>query len=268
MPPDRTSTAFIRQKVAKEARRRKRLRLVPCVVSVCHGQNSVRCVSGGFVETTPPPLPVASRSFLEFRGSGREYFGIWIVNLVLSIITLGIYIPWARVRTRRYFYRNTLLDGHSFDYLADPKRLLIGYLIIGAFFISYSIAGNIDPFVALRRRRVLRRRLPLALLQVRCAFSRPTPPTAISASASTAPSEAPTPPILAGRSSPSPPSACLALWPSSSKTNTSLTISPSAHSAPNSADAPASFLASSTPSASRSSFSLVSSSPASQSWPR
>ena len=88
-------------------------------------------------------------SSLEFRGSGREYFGIWIVNLVLSIVTLGIYIPWARVRTRRYFYRNTLLDGHSFDYLADPKRLLIGYLIIGAFFISYSIAGTIDPFVAL-----------------------------------------------------------------------------------------------------------------------
>ena len=100
------------------------------------------------METTPPPLPVASRSFLEFRGSGREYFGIWIVNLVLSIITLGIYIPWARVRTRRYFYRNTLLDGHSFDYLADPKRLLIGYVIIGAFFVSYSIAGTIDPFVA------------------------------------------------------------------------------------------------------------------------
>ena len=101
------------------------------------------------METTPPPLPVASRPSLEFRGSGREYFGIWIVNLVLSIVTLGIYIPWARVRTRRYFYRNTLLDGHSFDYLADPKRLLIGYLIIGAFFISYSIAGSIDPFVAL-----------------------------------------------------------------------------------------------------------------------
>ena len=97
------------------------------------------------METTPPPLPVASRSFLEFRGSGREYFGIWIVNLVLSIATLGIYIPWARVRTRRYFYRNTLLDGHSFDYLADPKRLLIGYLIVGVFFILYSISDIIHP---------------------------------------------------------------------------------------------------------------------------
>jgi uncharacterized membrane protein YjgN (DUF898 family) len=101
------------------------------------------------VEATPPPLPVASRSFLEFRGRGREYFGIWIVNLVLSIVTLGIYIPWARVRTRRYFYRNTLLDGHSFDYLANPKRLLIGYLIVGAFFVLYTIAGTIDPSVAL-----------------------------------------------------------------------------------------------------------------------
>ncbi len=101
------------------------------------------------MKTTPPPLPAVSRSFLEFRGSGREYFGIWIVNLVLSIITLGIYIPWARVRTRRSFYRNTLLDGHSFDYLADPKRLLIGYLIVGVFFILYSISDIIHPLVAL-----------------------------------------------------------------------------------------------------------------------
>jgi uncharacterized membrane protein YjgN (DUF898 family) len=101
------------------------------------------------VKATPPPLPVVSRSVLEFRGSGREYFGIWIVNLVLTIITLGIYFPWARVRTRRYFYRNTLLDGHSFDYLADPKRLLIGYLIVGAFFVLYSISDIIHPFVAL-----------------------------------------------------------------------------------------------------------------------
>ena len=42
-----------------------------------------------------------------------------------------------------------MLDGHSFDYLADPKRLLIGYLIIGAFFVLYTIAGNIDASVAL-----------------------------------------------------------------------------------------------------------------------
>lgn len=95
------------------------------------------------------PALAGSAKPLEFRGTGREYFGIWIVNLLLSIVTLGFYIPWARVRTRRYFHRNTLLDGHSFDYVADPKRLLIGYLIVGAFFILYVGSGTINPLLAL-----------------------------------------------------------------------------------------------------------------------
>jgi len=33
-----------------------------------------------------------------FHGTGREYFKIWIVNLVLTIATLGIYAAWAKVR--------------------------------------------------------------------------------------------------------------------------------------------------------------------------
>lgn len=96
-----------------------------------------------------PPLPAdPSTSEFEFTGSGKEYFGIWIVNLLLSIVTLGIYIPWARVRTRKYLYRNTRLAGHAFDYVANPKRLLLGYVLIGFFFILYLVSGNIDPFLA------------------------------------------------------------------------------------------------------------------------
>ena len=51
----------------------------------------------------------------EFRGNGGEYFRIWIVNLLLTIVTLGIYSAWAKVRRLRYFYGNTFLDGQSFD---------------------------------------------------------------------------------------------------------------------------------------------------------
>ena len=60
-------------------------------------------------------VPMSSDLRLEFRGSGREYFRIWIVNLLLSILTLGIYSAWAKVRKKKYFYRNTLLDDHNFD---------------------------------------------------------------------------------------------------------------------------------------------------------
>lgn len=42
-----------------------------------------------------------TRHDFEFRGRGGEYFRIWIVNLALSLLTLGIYSAWAKVRTGR-----------------------------------------------------------------------------------------------------------------------------------------------------------------------
>ena len=93
---------------------------------------------------TAHTLPLQPLGFA-FTGNTNEYFRIWIVNLLLSIITLGFYWPWAMVRTRRYFYSNTHLDGHSFDYLAKPKNLLIGYLIVLIFFAIYLLAGLFNP---------------------------------------------------------------------------------------------------------------------------
>ncbi len=43
----------------------------------------------------------------KFHGNASEYFGIWIVNILLTIITLSLYAPWAKVRRLRYFYGNT-----------------------------------------------------------------------------------------------------------------------------------------------------------------
>ncbi len=64
-----------------------------------------------------------------FSGQGFEYFKIWIVNILLSIVTLGIYSAWAKVRTNRYFYGNTFLDGTSFDYHATGWSVLKGRII-------------------------------------------------------------------------------------------------------------------------------------------
>lgn len=77
----------------------------------------------------------------EFTGNGTEFFKIWIVNIMLSIITLGFYSPWAKVRTKRYFYGNTLLMGTAFDYLANPIKILKGRLIALLLLIIYTFAG-------------------------------------------------------------------------------------------------------------------------------
>lgn len=93
---------------------------------------------------TVPPRTWPDQPF-QFHGSGREYFGIWIVNLALSIVTLGIYSAWASVRTRRYFYANTWLAGSPFEYSAQPLPILRGRLIAALMFGCYVLAGRTSP---------------------------------------------------------------------------------------------------------------------------
>jgi uncharacterized membrane protein YjgN (DUF898 family) len=96
-----------------------------------------------------PSRPLQKRTLtFTFTGNAKEYFGIWIVNTLLRIVTLGIYSPWAKVRKRRYFYGNTLLNDAPFDYLADPMAILKGWFIAGAFFGLYSIASKVSPVLA------------------------------------------------------------------------------------------------------------------------
>ncbi len=84
--------------------------------------------------------------YFEFRGTGGEFFRIWIVNIMLTIVTFGIYSAWAKVRTNRYLYANTYLNHSSFEYHAEPIKILIGRLIVvalyGLFLISSQFSGN------------------------------------------------------------------------------------------------------------------------------
>lgn len=85
----------------------------------------------------------------EFRGNAQEYFGIWIVNILLTIVTLGIYSAWAKVRRKRYFYGNTFLDGYSFEYHARGKQIFIGRMIVFSYLIIYNVVISIQPIVGL-----------------------------------------------------------------------------------------------------------------------
>ena len=83
----------------------------------------------------------------EFKGTGSEYFKIWLVNVILSIVTLGIYSPWAKVRRKQYFYGCTHIKGSSFEYLADPVKILKGRALVVGFFVINSIVSDIVPIV-------------------------------------------------------------------------------------------------------------------------
>jgi uncharacterized membrane protein YjgN (DUF898 family) len=94
----------------------------------------------------PPQLPTEQRHQMQFSGTTAEFFGIWIVNVVLTILTLGIYSAWAKVRTERYFYSNTKLAGTPFEFLANPIQILKGRLIAYALVIILSVAAQLQLF--------------------------------------------------------------------------------------------------------------------------
>lgn len=93
--------------------------------------------------------PAEQRHPIEFTGSAGAYFRIWIVNLALSVVTLGIYSAWAKVRKRRYFYGCTRIDGEGFEYRANPIAILKGRLIALLLFGVYYGAGQVSPLAQL-----------------------------------------------------------------------------------------------------------------------
>ncbi|WP_019277976.1 YjgN family protein [Vibrio coralliilyticus] len=85
---------------------------------------------------------------VEFKGKGGEFFGIWIVNVLLTIITFGIYSAWAKVRTKRYFYGNTYVDNDNFEYHAEPMQILKGRLVAVAVLLVWAVANGFFPAVS------------------------------------------------------------------------------------------------------------------------
>ena len=91
----------------------------------------------------------AGEAAVEFHGSGAEYFRIWLVNIALTLLTIGFYSAWAKVRRERYFHRNMMVDGSSFDYHGTPRAILLGRLVVLAFFLLASLAEYVGPGASL-----------------------------------------------------------------------------------------------------------------------
>lgn len=113
-----------------------------------------------------PPVIVRTIGF-RFHGSGGEYFRIWIVNVLLTVLTLGIYSAWAKVRRQRYFLGNTDLDGSRFDYHGQPMAILKGRVLAVMAYLAFTVSGNISPVLALVMLTLLMVALPWILIRAR-----------------------------------------------------------------------------------------------------
>ncbi len=96
-------------------------------------------------ETRISDSNIASRDKVKFNGNGTEYFAIWIVNILLTILTLGIYSAWATVRTNRYFFSNTEIGSHRLNYLAKPIQILKGRIIAVLLLATYLVMASFYP---------------------------------------------------------------------------------------------------------------------------
>jgi uncharacterized membrane protein YjgN (DUF898 family) len=94
----------------------------------------------------PPPAEPGRPTF---TGSGVEYFRIWAANLLLTLLTVGVYSAWGKVRRARWFCQNTRLLGHAFDYHGRPLAILRGRAIALALFLLYSFGFQFSRNAAL-----------------------------------------------------------------------------------------------------------------------
>ena len=90
-------------------------------------------------KTKHPPFDV------KFLGTGKEYFGIWIVNLILTIITFGIYSAWAKVRSETYFKNNTRIFDSGFGYHATGGQIFKGRLIAVIVLVLVNVLTTVEP---------------------------------------------------------------------------------------------------------------------------
>jgi uncharacterized membrane protein YjgN (DUF898 family) len=79
---------------------------------------------------------------IEFTGTGGEYFRLWLGNLLLVIVTLGLYTPLARRRTAQYFYGHTLVADSPLEFTAQTRRMLVGFILFVVLYAALKIAAR------------------------------------------------------------------------------------------------------------------------------
>lgn len=98
------------------------------------------------METTLTETPVTASTNqpqqyrLEFYGKGSEYFAIMIVNWLLTLVTFGLYYPWARAKKLRYVYGQTALNDERFHFSGTGKEMFRGFIKVLVFYIVMMVS--------------------------------------------------------------------------------------------------------------------------------
>ncbi len=87
-------------------------------------------------------METTRKNIIQFKGTGSQLFAIDLLNAVLTILTLGLYYPWAKARKLKYLYQHTEIAGSPFDFLGTGREIFRGFIkailiLIGIMFAFY-----------------------------------------------------------------------------------------------------------------------------------
>jgi uncharacterized membrane protein YjgN (DUF898 family) len=74
-------------------------------------------------DSPPAPAPFtrpADEFALSFDGKTWDYFRVRMVAFLLTVLTCGIFLPWAEMRCQRFIYEHTRLGTTALEYRARP----------------------------------------------------------------------------------------------------------------------------------------------------
>jgi len=95
------------------------------------------------VELDTPPQSVSISEKFSYSGSGNELAFLMFKNLLLTVITLGIYGAWARTNTRRYLWGQTSFLGDRATYTGQGKELFKGWCFVSAIYMMFAVGLNV-----------------------------------------------------------------------------------------------------------------------------
>lgn len=103
-------------------------------------------VAGGQTSGSTGTSQGGRRHEVRFHGEGTALFVLIVKNTLLTILTLGIYFPWAKTERRRFLWQNTEFDGQRFVYTGTGKELFVGYVKV---LLAYLVIVGVPRVLAL-----------------------------------------------------------------------------------------------------------------------
>ncbi len=109
---------------------------------------------------------------ISYKGKGRTLIGIYMLNSLLTLLTLSIYRFWGKTKVRKYLLGSTELMGERFAYTGTGKELFVGWLkAVGLMIVLFLgpnlLARFVHPGFGLAVMPILMVIIPLAMVSSR-----------------------------------------------------------------------------------------------------